>query len=272
MRKTNIIICGYGKMGTLIEERALEKTVHIAAIIDPASSSSKSLFGTTVYKSIRDMPPDIGMQDTEDSDSGANCVAIDFTNPPSVLNNVNEFAKRKIPLVLGTTGWLDKLPEVEKIIKDNGSSLLWSTNFSLGVNLFYRVAAYTSALINNYDDYDVAGWEIHHNQKADSPSGTAKTIAQIVLKNFTCKTKVVDEKLDRKPDDCELHFASMRCGSVPGTHALLFDSIADSIEIKHTARNREGLVSGALTAALWLSKKTSSPGVSGIWTMDDVLE
>jgi 4-hydroxy-tetrahydrodipicolinate reductase len=248
----NIIVCGYGKMGALIEARALEKKWNVAAVLDPAAASSPH--GTPIYKNIADLP--------------AGAVAIDFTHPSCVYKNICEFAKKKIPLVVGTTGWYDKLDDVKKIIADNGSSLLWSSNFSLGVNLFYKVAAFTSALINNYDDYDVAGLEIHHNQKADSPSGTAKTIADIVLKNFTRKTKVVDEKLDRRPLAGELHFASMRCGTVPGTHSLLFDSFADSIEIKHTARNREGLVSGALTAAMWLANKG---GESGVWTMDDVL-
>ncbi|GMO23777.1 MAG: 4-hydroxy-tetrahydrodipicolinate reductase [Termitinemataceae bacterium] len=264
----NIIICGYGKMGRLIEKFANEYKWNILAVIEPTSDyKAKTLYGTPFYQSVES----IAIDQSNSIITNCNIVAIDFTHPSCVLDNIAAFAKKKIPLVVGTTGWHDKLIDVKETVTNANSSLLWSSNFSLGVNIFYKIAALACALFNKYSEYDVAGFEIHHNQKADSPSGTAKEIEDIVLKNFTRKKKVIDEKLDRKPQTDELHFASMRCGSVPGTHSLLFDSTADSIEIKHTTRNREGLVMGALAAAKWLSEKTKS-GESGIWTMEDVLK
>jgi 4-hydroxy-tetrahydrodipicolinate reductase len=136
--------------------------------------------------------------------------------------------------------------------------------------LFYKIAEYASALLDNYAEYDIAGYEFHHNKKADSPSGTAKTIAQKVIAAGTRKKRAVYTMLDRAPEPEELHFASLRCGSIPGKHALVFDSAADTIELTHTARSRAALVSGALAAADWLAK-TAASGKTGVWTFDDVL-
>ncbi|MDR0662612.1 MAG: 4-hydroxy-tetrahydrodipicolinate reductase [Spirochaetaceae bacterium] len=252
----NIILSGYGKMGRLIEQRAAEKGHKIAAVIDPAAGSG---LGTVVFKNIESL---------EKIPSGS--IAIDFTHPDAAVRNIESFAERRIPLVIGTTGWYDKLDEVTALIKRTESSLLWASNFSIGVNIFYRIAALCAAFIEPYAEYDASGFEVHHNQKADSPSGTAKMIAEQVLKNMKRKTTVVWDKLDRPPTPEEIHFASLRSGATPGVHALIFDSAADSIEIKHTARNREGLVSGAIHAAEWLYKNTEA-GKRGVFTMEDIL-
>jgi 4-hydroxy-tetrahydrodipicolinate reductase len=177
---------------------------------------------------------------------------------------------------VGTTGWLDQLDDIAREVRGASSSLLWSSNFSLGVNLFYRIAAYAAALADPFAEYDVGGWEAHHNKKADSPSGTARTLVEKVLAAMTRKSAPVYDALDRPPRPEELHYASLRVGSVPGTHTLVFDSSADSIEITHTARSREGFARGAVRAAEWLVDcpgpgKAAGRPRSGVFTMDDVL-
>jgi 4-hydroxy-tetrahydrodipicolinate reductase len=263
-----IIISGYGKMGRLIERHAIGKGHTVAAVIDPQADGSggdTGVSGTSVYKSMEDFERQAGLAglDTE-------AVALDFTHPSAAERNIRAFAEIGIPLVIGTTGWVDRLDGIAAFVERCGSALLWSSNFSIGVNLFYRAAAYCAALLAPYGEYDAAGYEAHHRQKADSPSGTAKRLAELVLDNMSRKTAVVWEKLDRPPAACELHFASLRVGAVPGTHALVFDSPADSIELKHTVRNRDGLVSGAVAAAEWLHAAVKA-GKRGVFTMDDVL-
>ncbi|MDR1148497.1 MAG: 4-hydroxy-tetrahydrodipicolinate reductase [Spirochaetaceae bacterium] len=257
-----IILSGYGKMGRLIERRALEKGHKVMAVIDPVAEKNAGEQGARIFKTINDF---------EKEQTALDCIAFDFSRPDAAEQNIRNFAERRIPVVVGTTGWYSKLGELSSLIEKNKSSMLWASNFSIGVNLFYRIAGYCAAQIDPYSEYDVGGYEIHHNQKADSPSGTAKTLVDIVLKNMKRKKKVVWDKLDRPPNSDEIHFASLRVGAEPGTHGLIFDSPADSIEIKHTARNREGLVYGAITAAEWLEKNTRA-GRHGIFTMDDIFE
>jgi 4-hydroxy-tetrahydrodipicolinate reductase len=256
----NIILSGYGKMGRLIERRAFEKGHKVTAVIDPAAEKSVSEQGAGVFKTINDF---------EKEQNALDCVALDFSRPDAAEQNIRNFAERRIPVVVGTTGWYSKLGELGSLVEKNKSSMLWASNFSIGVNLFYRIAAYCAAMFDPYSEYDVGAYEIHHNQKADSPSGTAKTLAGIVLKNMKRKEQVVWDKLDRPPNSGDIHFASLRVGAEPGTHGLIFDSPADNIEIKHTARNREGLVYGAIIAAEWLEKNTRA-GRHGIFTIDDI--
>ncbi|MDR3325063.1 MAG: 4-hydroxy-tetrahydrodipicolinate reductase [Spirochaetaceae bacterium] len=255
----NIIISGYGKMGRLIEERAGERGHGVVAIVDPALAGGASKTGAPGYGSLDDVQS--GVLAKAD-------LALDFTHPSVAADNVKAFAGKKIPLVVGTTGW--ELSEVVQAVKESGASLLYASNFSLGVNLFYRVAEYAARLFDQFEEYDVAGFEAHHNRKADSPSGTAKAVAEILLKNMGRKKKVVYEMLDRPPAQDELHFASVRVGAAPGAHTIYFDSPADTVEIVHTARNREGLASGAIVAAEWLFK-TVAAGGRGIFTFADVL-
>ncbi|MDR2097829.1 MAG: 4-hydroxy-tetrahydrodipicolinate reductase, partial [Spirochaetaceae bacterium] len=198
----NIILSGYGKMGRLIEKYAIEKGHSIAAVIDPVIEKTQSEAGSGIYKTLDVFEKQRGLPEC--------CIAIDFTHPIAVIGNIQDFSGKRIPLVVGTTGWYDKLDEVTALIQKNQSSLLWAANFSAGVNLFYRIAAYCASLIDPHTEYDAAGYEAHHRQKMDSPSGTAKTIAGIVLKNMKRKSKVVWDKLDRPPEPDEIHFASLR--------------------------------------------------------------
>jgi len=249
-----IALIGYGKMGRMIGQIAKDGGHTIAAIVDPFVKDAPD--GIPVSKSVSDA-------NLDSSD-----VAIEFSVPATACANITALAQRKIPTVTGTTGWLDKLDEVRKTVEAANSALFWSSNFSIGVNLFFRIAWYAAELFNNFIDYDVGGFETHHNKKLDSPSGTAKTLAEGVISRIERKNKIVWETLDRKPEADELHFPSLRMGHVPGTHSLFFDSQADTIEITHTARNREGFASGAVLAAQWLTVKERH----GIFTIDDMLK
>lgn len=252
----NIGLVGYGKMGKMIETLATAKGHTFTAMVDPFAKEERALSGAPIY---RDIP---SAKELSNSD-----VVIEFTHPSTVLENIKALVEKKLPLVVGTTGWHDQVEEVSAWVNSAGSSLLWSSNFSLGVNLFYEIAAYAAKLMDHFPEYDVGGWESHHNKKADSPSGTARTLVEVVLREMKRKTTPVYEALQRPPAPEELHYASLRVGSVPGTHSLFFDSPADTIEITHTARNREGLASGAVSAAEWLAGSKEK----GVFTMADVM-
>jgi 4-hydroxy-tetrahydrodipicolinate reductase len=257
----NVLLVGYGKMGRLLEARLPEKGHRLAAVVDPFAPAAPATTGAAVkmYASL-DEAFTSGM--SRDID-----VAIEFTRPDTAPENIAFLVKHKIPVVVGTTGWYEKLPEITATVTGAGAALLYAPNFSLGVNLFYRIAAYAAKLADAFPEYDVGGVETHHNKKADSPSGTARALAEQVLANMTRKTTVVYDKLEKPPEAEELHFASIRVGSVPGVHSLIFDSPADTIEITHTARSREGLASGAIAAAEWLAAAPRA----GVFTMEDVL-
>jgi 4-hydroxy-tetrahydrodipicolinate reductase len=255
----NIAIIGYGKMGRMIEQIARESGHTIAAIVDPAAGGIVLPNGTRIDKSIAE---------AENLD-GADA-AIEFTQPGTAAANIKALAGKRIPTVAGTTGWYDKMDEVTQAVEVAESALLWSSNFSMGVNIFYRIAWYASKLADAFPEFDVGGFEAHHNKKLDSPSGTAKTLVEGVLSRVDRKHKAVWETLNRRPDPGELHFSSLRIGSMPGTHSLFFDSPADTIEITHTARSREGFASGALRAAQWLA---GPPGRRrGVFTIDEMLK
>jgi 4-hydroxy-tetrahydrodipicolinate reductase len=259
-----LAIIGYGKMGKLIESLAMARGHQIAAVIDPYGGGV-SLAGKPVVPSLDDAG---NLGDPE--------AAVEFTRPDRAPENIRALAERRIPAVVGTTGWYDKLEELEKVVEAAGSSLVWASNFSLGVNLFYRIAAYAAGIIDPFPEYDVGGWEAHHNKKADSPSGTAKTLVEQVLAQTSRKTRAVWDSLDRPPGEEELHFSSLRVGSLPGVHTLVFDSPADTISLSHSARNRDGFALGALRAAEWLiSPQPGEPAGEprrGVFTMDDVLK
>jgi 4-hydroxy-tetrahydrodipicolinate reductase len=252
-----LALIGYGKMGKQIEETAAIGGHEIVAIIDPYAKEKCSLLGTIIEKFF---------DDSKHFDKAE--VAIEFTQPDTVVENIFELSRRRVPAVIGTTGWYDRIDEVKHVIEENGSSLLYAPNFSLGVNIFYRIVSYAAKLMNSFPDYDVGGFEIHHNEKKESPSGTAKILAERILAEMKRKKKPVWGLLDRKPAPDEFHFASMRTGAVPGTHTVLFDSTADSIEITHTAHNRGGFALGAIESAEWLI----SAKRKGVFTIDDFLE
>jgi 4-hydroxy-tetrahydrodipicolinate reductase len=252
----NIAIIGYGKMGKLLEERAMEKGHKVIAAVDPHIEQEKTIRGNILYTSIN------ALADLRRLD-----LAIEVTRPDTAPENLLFLAKEKIATVTGTTGWYSRLTEISTAFIKTGTSLFWAPNFSLGMNLFYRLAEYAAEIFDPFIEYDAGGFESHHNKKADSPSGTAKAIAEKVLSKMTRKTKVVYEMLDRPPAQDELHFASLRVGSVQGIHSIIFDSPADTIELTHTLRSREGLAAGALKAAEWLFAKKEG----GVFTMDDML-
>jgi len=248
----NIAIIGYGKMGKIIEQITRSQGHTIAAIVDPIAADFPA--GIPSGKTIQDT-----MLDSADA-------AIEFTQPSAAVANIIALAQKRIPVVTGTTGWFDRIDEVSKAVYAANSSLLWASNFSIGVNLFNRVAWYASDLFNKFSDYDIGGFESHHNKKLDSPSGTAKTLIEGVLSRIDRKNKIIYQIQEGKPDTDAIHFPSLRIGSVPGQHSLFFDSHADTIEICHTARNREGFASGAVLAAKWLVSQGK-----GVFTIDDML-
>jgi 4-hydroxy-tetrahydrodipicolinate reductase len=262
----NIAIIGYGKMGKIIERAARERGHRVSVVVDPFAAVSGFPAETLFYKTVEEA------ENLREAD-----VAIEFSQPAAAADNIKALAGRRVPVVSGTTGWYGRMDEVKEAVKEAGSSLLWASNFSLGVNIFYRIAFNAAALMDPFDEYDAGGFEAHHNKKADSPSGTAKTLAEGIVKRMKRKERPVYETLDRPPLPGEFHFPSLRVGSLPGTHALVFDSPADTIEIRHIARSREGFASGALAAAQWLVR-CPGPGQAaggarrGIFTMDDILD
>jgi 4-hydroxy-tetrahydrodipicolinate reductase len=250
-----IAIIGYGKMGKMVERIALEHGHTVTAIVESLPQKLSPHSGAPLYRTIAEAG---NLHEAE--------AAIEFTQPGTALANIKALAKKKIPSVIGTTGWHDQLDEARRAVEQAGTSLIWASNFSLGVNIFYRIAWYAAQIADSFSEYDVGGFESHHNKKLDSPSGTAKTLVEGVLARMGRKNTAVWETLDRCPEPGELHFPSLRIGSVPGTHSLFFDSPADTIEITHTARSREGFASGAIRAAQWL------PGRKGFFTIDDMLK
>jgi 4-hydroxy-tetrahydrodipicolinate reductase len=227
-----LALIGYGQMGKLLEKIAAQHNAEIVAIIDPLLNNSI----------------------TSDALKEAD-VCIEFTNPTSVISNIKQLASFKKNIVVGTTGWADQISEVEKSVRVNNIGLIYGANFSVGMNLFLNLTDHLSILMNNLTEYDAWGLEKHHNKKVDSPSGTAKMITDILVQNLDSKQTGQFNKLDRRIKPEELHFASIRSGNIPGEHIVGFDSAADSIEIKHTARNREGLAIGTLKAAHWINHK-----------------
>jgi 4-hydroxy-tetrahydrodipicolinate reductase len=253
----NIAIIGYGKMGRMIEQIACKQGHTIAAVVDPRASGASFLMGVRISKSIGEAE-NIDIADA----------AIEFTQPGTAAANIKALAEKKIPTVSGTTGWHTHIDEARQAVEAAGSALIWSSNFSMGVNLFYRIAWYAARLADAFPEFDIGGFEVHHNKKLDSPSGTAKTLVEGVLSRVERKHKAVWETLNRRPEPDELHYPSLRIGSAPGSHSLFFDSPADTIEITHTARSREGFASGAILAAQWLT----SAKRQGIFTIDEMLK
>ena len=229
----NIAIIGYGKMGHKIEKIAKSKGINVASVIDPNENNA-------IHK-------DINEQSMRNVD-----VCIDFTKPNAVINNIQKIAKFRKNIVVGTTGWHDGLAEAQKIVKQSKIGFIYASNFSIGVNIFFKIIEDAAKIINKVEDYDIYGYELHHSKKIDSPSGTAKTISDILTKNIQRKK--------------ELNFASVRVGFIPGTHVVGFDSSADTIELKHTARNREGFALGAIMAAQWIN------GKKGFYNVNDMVE
>ncbi|MFQ5605737.1 MAG: 4-hydroxy-tetrahydrodipicolinate reductase [bacterium] len=192
-------------------------------------------------------------------------VFVEFTCPDGVVENVKTAAQLQKPLVIGTTGWSEHLQEVEKIVTDSQIGLIYASNFSLGMNLFFKIVENASSLFNKFELYDPYIHEIHHNGKVDSPSGTALTLGKIILEKIKRKSDILSGTSEGQISPDQLHVTSTRAGKVPGTHTVGFESEADSIELNHSARNRNGFALGALYAAEWII------GKQGLFTMDDLM-
>lgn len=234
----NIALIGYGKMGKEIEKIAIKRKHKIVLHVE------------------KDNADLVTENDLKKAD-----VAIEFTTPQTVIDNLKRCIDVKLPVVVGTTGWYDYFPEIEKLCLDKKSAVFHATNFSVGVNLFFKVNKYLAEIMNKYEEYDVSMEEIHHIHKLDKPSGTAITLANQVIENLKRKTKWSIE--DKGKDT--LFIKDIREGEVPGTHIIRYKSEVDSIEIMHEAHNRKGFALGAVLAAEFLKGKT------GIYTMNDLI-
>ena len=235
----NIALIGYGKMGKAIETIALEKGHQIVLKIDIDNAS------------------DLNQENISKAD-----VAIEFTGPHSAFNNVMKCLELGVPVVCGSTGWLDKWEEAKSYCDQKQGSLLYASNYSIGVNLFFEINQYVAKLMSGHPEYDVVMEEIHHTQKKDAPSGTAITLAEQVLNFIKQKKQWVNEVSDHADD---LSIISKRIDPAPGTHTIKYTSSVDDIEIIHTAHNRVGFAGGAVLAAEFLHNK------KGIYNMKDVL-
>ena len=233
----DIILLGYGKMGRTIEKVARDRGHKIAARIDIDNAS--------------------------DFDSVSGDVAIEFSHPDAAFENVKKCIEKRLPVVCGTTGWLSRKQEIETLCKTNDSTFFYASNYSVGVNIFFKVNEYIARMMNNLSEYDIAMDEIHHAEKKDAPSGTAITLAEGIINNAKRNKKWVNQKTGKSED---LFIESFRIDQVPGTHIVKYESAIDDIEIKHIAHSREGFAKGAVMVAEWIKDKR------GIYTMDDFLK
>ena len=248
----NIALLGYGKMGKIIEKIATDRKHNIVLKID--------------YNNLDEL--------TADNLRKADAI-IEFTTPASVLNNIQHCFDAGVPVVIGTTGWYEHLDKVKQKCEQGGHTLLYASNFSVGVNIFFHINRKLAKLMNNYPYYDVQVEEIHHTQKLDSPSGTAITIAEGIIENLDSKkgwTNVLttegNEADDSNIKNDEVLIESFRIDSVPGTHTVIYDSEVDTIEFKHTAHNRNGFALGAVLAAEWLHNKKGFFSVEEMFNFD----
>ncbi len=247
-----IALLGYGKMGRIIEKIATDRKHEIVLKID--------------FDNIGDLTAE-NLQKAD--------VAIEFSTPGTVLNNIYECFNANVPVVVGATGWYDNLNQVKEDCVAGNHSLVYASNFSIGVNLFFHVNKVLAKLMNNYPYYEVQVEEIHHTQKLDSPSGTAITIAEGIIENLDAKKEWVNILSDSDRDNTggqikndQLLIESFRIDSVPGTHTVLYDSEVDTIEFKHTAHNRNGFALGAVMAAEWIAGKKGFHAVQDMFNFE----
>jgi len=234
-----IALIGYGKMGKAIEEIALEKGHEIVLKIDVQNNA------------------DFTKENLQKAE-----VAIEFTGPHSAYENVKKCIEFGVPVVSGSTGWLEKWNEISALCETHNACLVYSSNYSIGVNLFFELNKQLAKLMEPYESYDVRMTEIHHTEKKDAPSGTAISLAEQILANISRKKDWVNAP-SLTPSD--LVITSERIDPAPGTHTVAYSSPIDTIEITHTAHTRKGFASGAVLAAEFAKNK------SGIFTMKEVL-
>ncbi|MCK9225446.1 MAG: 4-hydroxy-tetrahydrodipicolinate reductase [Candidatus Muirbacterium halophilum] len=246
-----ISLIGFGKMGKMIKEKAISHGHEISSIIDPFSEQAD-------FK-------DITSESVCDAD-----VCIEFTNPDCALSNIKKLIMLDKHIVVGTTGWYKDINKIQAAIEKSSSGFVYGSNFSPGMHVFKKITDYSSKLFAKISDYDVAGIEIHHSEKIDSPSGTANVLSDIIIKNNPIKQRLLTNSIDRKVAAEEFQFTSVRTGKVPGIHKIMFDSDADTVEISHTARNREGFALGAIIAAEFINRKTGFYNIETIF--DEIME
>lgn len=230
----NIALFGYGRMGKMIEELATNRNHTIVAKIDA---------------------------DTKNIDFSNIDVAIDFSLPNAAFGNIEKCINNNVPVISGTTGWLDKYDDAVALCTSKKGAFIYASNFSLGVNIFFELNSYLAKMMKTLGQYNVTMEEIHHTKKLDAPSGTAITLAEGVLEHSNYKGWKLNEA-----DENNIPIVAKRIPEVPGTHTVSYNSDVDSIDITHTAHNREGFALGAVIAAEWIVGKT------GVFTMKDVLE
>src|SRR5690606_8298569 len=224
---------GYGKMGKTIE--ALAKEMGHEVVYKSTSNTSEG-----------------NLKEAE--------VAIEFSTPEVATNNIKNLLNQGIPVVSGTTGWLDDYEEIKEFCKEKNGSFLHASNFSIGVNLFFNITSFAAKLMSQWKEYEVSIEEIHHTEKKDAPSGTAIRLAELIMEH----TDKQDRRVDGESEE-ELRIVSKREADVKGTHIIQYKSEIDDIELKHTAHSREGFAKGAILAAEWVKDK------KGVFQMKDVL-
>jgi 4-hydroxy-tetrahydrodipicolinate reductase len=236
-RIMKLLLIGYGKMGKAIEAIALERGHSIAGKADNREELQQ--FNTSAD------------------------VAIEFSQPDAVIDNLKFCFDKKIPVVCGTTGWLGKKNEIDNLCKQKNGAFFYASNYSLGVNLFFKLNEHLAKLMRGLSGYDVCIDETHHTQKKDAPSGTAITLAEGIIKNYPSKKGWV---LNKSQNHEELTIKSFRIDPTPGTHTVHYNSAIDELLIQHIAHSRQGFALGAVVVAEWLAAKT------GIFSMDDFLK
>ena len=229
-----IALLGYGKMGIAIEKILMQRGHEI--VLRKSSATSFD-----------------GLLDAD--------VAIDFSLPTVAVSNIKECLLHQVPVISGTTGWLDNYQEMVELCNEKNGAFIYASNFSLGVNLFFDLNEKLAKLMSNFNQYQVEIEEIHHTQKLDAPSGTAISLANGIIKNSNYTSWTLNEN----PKPSEIYIDAQRTENVPGTHSVIYDSLVDAIEITHTAHSREGFAYGAVIAAEWIY------GKKGVFTMKDVL-
>jgi len=234
-----IAIIGYGKMGKIIEKMAIQKGHSVVLKIDDSNLS------------------ELSVENLKKAD-----VAIEFTGPKSAFANISLCFDANIPIISGTTGWLDKFNEVKERCKTEKQAFFYASNFSLGVNIFFKLNQHLAKIMNKFEDFDVSVNETHHIHKLDAPSGTAITIAESILSEVDRKNNWTKEQVN---NDKQIAIKSFRIGEHPGEHTVTYNSDIENIVITHESKNREGLAQGAIMAAEFIIGKT------GVLGMDDLL-
>lgn len=241
----NILLLGYGKMGKAIEQIALSRGHQIVGRIDLNNRADLDAL----------------------ADSAVDAV-IEFSSPESVVDNLRYCIQRGWAVVCGTTGWLGQRTEIESAVRKRGSAFFYASNYSIGVNLFFRLNKTLAKFMHDYPSYHVSMTEVHHTEKKDAPSGTAITLAEGLLDHLPHKSRwAVSEAAKPAEDDTSdaIVIDSVREGNVPGTHVVRYESDVDRIEISHVAHSRQGFALGAVVAAEWLASR------QGVFGMDDLL-